>query len=164
MKQNSNTDILIERLKQNQYESELERRKDADALFAAGCAEDNDTWKSLALYYLASERITAQDDMTLDHLLGEDIRDKVTGLLMMRPFLHLADEENKRRKEGKKFVLLFYNTLNFARYNYRFGLDEGDRLLLSDQTVRLCTGTKLPRPLPATAGDGCAAAGAMKPC
>ena len=41
MKQNSNTDILIERLKQNQYESELERRKDADALFAAGCAEDN---------------------------------------------------------------------------------------------------------------------------
>ena len=125
MKQNSNTDILIERLKQNQYESELERRKDADALFAAGCAEDNDTWKSLALYYLASERITAQDEMTLDHLLGEDIRDKVTGLLMMRPFLHLADEENKRRKEGKKFVLLFYNILNFARYNYRFGLDEG---------------------------------------
>ena len=135
MKQNSNTDILIERLKQNQYESELERRKDADALFAAGCAEDNDTWKSLALYYLASERITAQDEMRLDHLLGEDIRDKVTGLLMMRPFLHLADEENKRRKEGKKFVLLFYNILNFARYNYRFGLDEGDRLLLSDQTV-----------------------------
>ena len=129
MKQNSNTDILIERLKQNQYESELERRKDADALFAAGCAEDNDTWKSLALYYLASERITAQDEMTLDHLLGEDIRDKVTGLLMMRPFLHLADEGNKRRKEGKKYVLLFYNILNFARYNYRFGLDEGDRLL-----------------------------------
>jgi len=43
MKQNSNTDILIEQLKQNQYESELERRKDADALFATGCAEDNDT-------------------------------------------------------------------------------------------------------------------------
>ena len=96
--------------------------------------------------------------MTLDHLLGEDIRDKVTGLLMMRPFLHLADEENKRRKEGKKFVLLFYNILNFARYNYRFGLDEGGQpsIVRPDRTI-VIPEQSCPGRLTATAaGDGCA--------
>jgi len=83
MKQNSNTDILIERLKQNQYESELERRKDADALFAAGCAEDNDTWKSLALYYLASERIRERS-LSFFSTIFSTLQDIITGLVWMR--------------------------------------------------------------------------------
>ncbi|MGN1388906.1 MAG: EAL domain-containing protein, partial [Bulleidia sp.] len=52
-------------------------------------------------------------------------RDETTGLFLLRPFLTRAEE----KKNSGRWVMLFYNILNFSSYNFRFGLDEGDVLL-----------------------------------
>lgn len=126
MGHNKEVDAIIAKLRENGYESEVERSDAAQQLFEEGKKEKNDVMMGLALYYLNQGE---EEKDNPDQLFSSSVQDDVTGLLRMRPFLRLADEANRHRKEGENYVLLFYNILNFARYNYRYGLDGGDKLL-----------------------------------
>jgi PAS domain S-box-containing protein len=107
-------------------ESEGERNKTASELFEEGYRTNDDALMSLSMYYLNRDQ---SDDGDFRRFLRSQVRDDVTGLLTMRPFLSRADDINAARAEAETYVLLFYNILNFSEYNNQKGINAGDDLL-----------------------------------
>lgn len=90
---------VLKSLHRLEEDSESQRSDTASRLFEEGYRKQDDALMGLSLYYLNHDKDKGSNDH-LRRFLHSQIRDDVTGLLTMRPFLSHADALNASRKEN----------------------------------------------------------------